>query len=258
MAKKPARRSDRTKPIVRSKARKPNKPNKPNTVTTQSALADRLGWSRAKLVREMRKPGWPVAKKAPWLGGDITKIKRWYGATDTTTKPTKPPVKAQKPRSKTPKAAVLAKDSRSDVHTPQDDLDNHDTDDLSIIHGDDDAQGGTAGGDMGVDARLKEQRIKFTRERTENERLKRELLQQQHVRRDQVDGSIGGIIAVFVETYNEIELSWPSRFPGIDTKEMIRLLDSYRQRIVDKGRYELESFQSVSNRTKRTGRPTVS
>lgn len=120
-----------------------------------------------------------------------------------------------------------------------------------------------AEGEAEVDGKsMKDVELALKRERARHERLKRQILEGEYVKRDMLDQSLGGLAALFIETLNQIETSLPAKLAGKSEQEIEvelgPLLDTYRQQIVDRGVYEMQSMQDVAAHSRQgAGRPSV-
>ncbi|MEM1213024.1 MAG: hypothetical protein AAGI68_12100 [Planctomycetota bacterium] len=95
--------------------------------------------------------------------------------------------------------------------------------------------------DLATIARLKKAKlaadVKYQTEHAKHEQLKHEILGGHYIRRDLVDGALGGLAALFVQVCDELEMRKPDLGP---------LLDDYRRRLCDRADYELRRVEEVS------------
>lgn len=119
--------------------------------------------------------------------------------------------------------------------------------------------------------------LKLKTEKMLTERIKREILEGKYLPRDQVDGALGGIAAVFIEALDAIEESIPTRvaqaivehlqLPPAKVSELAGIIDPFvqshldraRQRLIEHGSYELVKITELvqESGTRRRGRPTA-
>jgi hypothetical protein len=105
--------------------------------------------------------------------------------------------------------------------------------------------------------------IMLASERMKNERIKREITEGQYVRRELMDGALGGMAAVFVGLLDELVATCPERMAGKSAgqikKEFTILIDHSRNRLVEKGEYELLKLNELVAQLAHShrGRPTI-
>lgn len=107
-------------------------------------------------------------------------------------------------------------------------------------------------------------RVLLYRERTQHEKVKREILEGQLIRRDAVDGALGGLAAVFIAVLHDVELALPGRLAGLDAPaievELSRYMDAARRRIIESAEYETKSLAEATTAAQRRrgpGRPAA-
>lgn len=190
---------------------------------TTRELAGLLGISQPVLVRATKKPDWPVRRAAPWSAADVAAIVSWRA-------------QLQPDRSAPAREAAAPAASGAATH-PQ------------------------AGSNDAV--LLRQVELLLKKERMLHEKRKREILEEQFILRDLVDGSMGGLAALFVQILDDLELSAPVRF-GNKTGEQVAaiagpLFDSYRQRLLEKAELELVRIADLSKSVagRRRGRPSA-
>jgi len=103
------------------------------------------------------------------------------------------------------------------------------------------------------------------REKMLHEKLKREITEGKYMPRDLVDGAMGGLAVLFVQMLDDLELSGPTRFANRTGPQVAKdigvLLDSYRQRIIEKAQIEMVKIADLARmreeKVRGRGRPTA-
>lgn len=107
--------------------------------------------------------------------------------------------------------------------------------------------------------------LALKRERMLHERLKRQILDGEHVPRDLLEGALAGLARTFADLLDELELSLPSRLANLPAgrieTELIRILDSGRQRLADRTEVELIRLKDLTTKRRKhrrgRGRPAA-
>lgn len=113
------------------------------------------------------------------------------------------------------------------------------------------ADGAGPGGESSIEIQLKTERMR-------HERLKREILEGQYIRRELLDESLGGLAQVFVDVVTDLELALPPRLAQLTAAQIEAqlgpILDAYRSRIIEKAQYETISVEKIAAAHARRGR----
>lgn len=191
----------------------------------QVAAALNIGEKGLRMLRA--RDGWPgPKKKLPKTGvgpAMIKKIKAW-------------------------RADTVGEDHAAGQHHNSTE---NDTNEFDAKDGDLDAKPGDLG-------RLhKKTQIAVNQERFKTAKQNREIKEGLFVERHLLDSGMGGLANVFVGILEEIEQTWPGRFgnktPGALAKEMPTVLDAYKRRLIEKGKFELMTLDELQ-RQQREGR----
>lgn len=100
--------------------------------------------------------------------------------------------------------------------------------------------------------------VLLKKERMLHEKTKREVLEGKYVLREHVDGALGGLGALMLQIFEELEMSLPSALAGMTAgqveKHLVRVLDAARQRIADKAEVELVRVSDLVEHVRKRGR----
>ncbi len=105
-------------------------------------------------------------------------------------------------------------------------------------------------------ARLKLQaETLYKKERALREKLRREIDQGQWVKRDLLDGAVGGVCRLFVDALTELELTLPERLAGKTAgqikMDLAKVCDGVRRRIIERGEYEYVKVTDLARKDER-------
>ena len=197
----------------------------PPPITSRKRLAAILEVDPATLRRYLKRSDWPVDRAPPWSAADVEAVRRWRGT-------------LQEDR-------AAGAHARGNPAPPDEQASPAPLEDLGAAY--------------------KKVQILLSRERMEHERLKRRLLAGELIERDRIDESLGGLADLFVQMFVELERTLPGRLASRTSAQIERdlgpLLDNYRNRILDRGDYELRTLAEARTRAarptkqRRRGRP---
>ena len=197
-------------------------------VSNQVELGRVLGISQQAVSKLVKRADWPVRRRGPWSGEDVSRVRAWHrgGA-------------VQEDHS-----AGMRGDSRREAGGF----------DWGGVAGVDEA----AEREMAAPRKMKLQaETALKTQQAQMAKLKREVFEQERVTRTVFEGGLGGLAEAFREMLEGLRSSLPTRCPGLDRAVFDEALDAGLERILSRAQHELRSLDDVMGETRkrRRGRP---
>lgn len=187
-------------------------------IRSQYELADHFEVSQKTASLWVRRDDWPVRRRAPWGPVDLRKIDTWrQGLSD---------------------GGLQDSNEHFEGGGPQtSDGDGLPTENVAVTH--------------------KKVQTLLAKEKLLDARLSRQVKEGKLVPRDLLDGALGGLVAMFKEGLEDLEMSLPERLESLPSTEiqkiMARHIDGLLKRLIERAEYDTKHVADVAKEIAKRG-----